>query len=95
MKFLTIVSCGLVAFGIATPAGADAFGWEMGFRPLVQRQVQGRRQAQEAAARRGEARSMPQQNAPGAEENDRGRMSPEERRQLRRDIQDAGKDKSS
>lgn len=86
MKFLTIVSCGLVAAGIANPAGAGPFGREMGFRPLVQDQ------RPRPDPQRGADRPMPQRDMRGTDENNRGRMSPDERRQLRRDIQDAGKD---
>jgi hypothetical protein len=35
---------------------------------------------------------MPQRGARAAERDERGRMSPEERHQLRRDIRDAGRD---
>jgi len=88
MKFLTLVSCGLVAAGIANPAGANPFGQEMGFRPMVQDQ----RTRPRPDPQRGAEQPMPQRDMRGAAENDRGRMSPDERRQLRRDIQDAGKD---
>jgi len=37
-------------------------------------------------------RSAPGREARGADEVERSRMNPDERRQLRRDIQDAGKD---
>ena len=91
MKFLTIASCVLVAMGIAYAAAADAY--DLGFRPYVQSQSQGRGQGQGAAPQREAGQpAMPQRNMRGSAENDRGRMSPDERRQLRRDIQDAGKD---
>jgi hypothetical protein len=84
VKFLNIVSCGLLAAGIAMPAIAFAQG--MGFRPLVQQQ----RPRPEPP--RGTEQPMPPRDPRGADPNERGRMSPEERRQLRQDIQDAGRD---
>jgi hypothetical protein len=86
VKFLTIISCGLIAAGIAYPAGAGAFGQEMGFRPLAQDQRPRPEQ------QRGADQPMPQRDMRGTDANERRRMNPEERRQLRRDIQDAGKD---
>ncbi|MDP2639694.1 MAG: hypothetical protein Q8Q16_03370 [Betaproteobacteria bacterium] len=58
----------------------------MGFAPLLQdqRPRPGRQREAEKPA--------PQREPPGPGDADRGRMSPEERRQLRRDIRDAGKD---
>ncbi len=88
MKFLTIVCCSLVAAGIAIPAAADAY--DPGFRPYIQ--GQGQAQGAEQAPRRGADRPMPQRDMRAPDEADRGRMSPDERRQLRRDIQDAGKE---
>jgi len=86
MKFLSIFCIGLIAAASATPAAADPFERGFGFRPLVQDQrprPEPRRDADRPAPLR-------ETRAPG--EADRGRMSPDERRQLRRDIQDAGKD---
>ena len=89
MKFFTGVVCALIAAAGAKPAWADAYGREAGFRLLVQ-QVQGQGQGQ--ARRRGAEQPMPRRDANAERENDRGRMSQEERRQLRRDIRDAGRD---
>lgn len=71
---------------MAIPAGAGAFGQEMGIRPLV-RDQRSRPEPQRAAEQ-----PRPQRDTHGADTTERGRMNPEERRQLRRDIQDAGKD---
>lgn len=90
MKFLTIIACALIAAGIAIPAAADAY--DLGFRPFIQAQGQGQGQGQGPAPRRAAEQPMPQRDMRGPEQNDRGRLSPDERRQLRRDIQDAGKD---
>jgi len=86
MKCLNGVSCVLLAAGIALPGAAFAQG--MGFRPPVQDQ------RSQPAPQRGAEQPMPQRGmgAMGEGERGRGRMSPEERRQLRQDIQDAGKD---
>jgi len=86
MKFLTIVSCSLVAAGIAYPAGAGAFGQETGSTPPVQDQ------RPRPDPQRGAERPQPQRDMRGMGQGDRGRMSPDERQQLRRDIRDAGKD---
>jgi hypothetical protein len=94
MKFLAALFCGLIAAGVAQPARADAFGPEMGYWSfiLVQAQGQAPDQAQGQGQRRGADRPMPQRGARAAERDERGRMSPEERHQLRRDIRDAGRD---
>ena len=86
MKFSTIVCCGLIAAAGAVPALAAPYGEGMGFSPLAQEQrpVPGREREAEKSAPRREMR--------GPGDAERGRMNPEERRQLRRDIQDAGKD---
>lgn len=83
MKFLTILCCGLIAAGGATPALAAPNGEGMGFSP----RAQGQRTAP------GRERE-PDKSAPRRERGDadRGRMNPEERRQLRRDIRDAVRD---
>lgn len=57
-----------------------------------QGQGQRQRQGQGPAPQREADRLMPQRDTRGTGEADRGRMSPDERRQLRRDIQDAGRD---
>lgn len=95
MKFLNIVFCGLVAAGVANPAGAGPFGQETGFRLSVQDQrspPDPQRGAQQPMQQRDTGPPMPQRDMRGADANDRGRMSSDERRQLRRDIQDAGRD---
>jgi hypothetical protein len=50
------------------------------------------RSADRPAPQRGADRFAPSREARAPGEADRGRMSEDERRQLRRDIQDAGKD---
>ena len=95
MKILTIIIGVLVAAGIANPAGAGPFGQEMGFRLSVQDQgsrPDPQRGAQQSMPQRDMAQPAPQRDMRGTEANDRGRMSSDERRQLRRDIQDAGRD---
>jgi hypothetical protein len=86
MKFSTIVCCALIAAGSAGSAFAARYGEGRGFSPLVQdqRPAPGRERESEKSAPRREMR--------GSGDAERGRMNPEERRQLRRDIQDAGKD---
>lgn len=86
MNFLTVVCLGLVAAAVANPAAAGPFEQRFGFRPFVQDQ-RPRPEPQRAADR-----SAPQREARAPGEMDRGRMSPDERRQLRRDIHDVGKD---
>lgn len=98
MRLLAAFACGLIAASAAVPAAADTFS--RGFGPYIQGQGlgqgqgqgQGQSQGQGLTPRRGSDRAMPQRDSRGADESDRGRMSPEERRQLRQDIQDAGKD---
>ena len=95
MKFLTIVFCGLIAAGIANPAAADPFGRETWFSPLAQDQrsrPSPQRGTFQPMPQRDMGPAMPQRDMQGNDPNDRGRMSPDELRQLRRDIQDAGKD---
>ena len=86
MKFSTILCCGLIAAGGAGPALAAPYGEGMGFPPLVQDQRPRPEPQREAQ------RPAPQRDLRGSGDAGRGRMNPEERRQLRRDIQDAGKD---
>jgi hypothetical protein len=88
MKFSTILCCGMIAAGGAGPALAAPYGPGMGFSPLVQDQRPGPGREREREAER----AAPQRDMRGPGEADRGRMSPDERRQLRRDIQDAGRD---
>ena len=96
MKYLPIYCFCLIAAAVASPAAADQFvDRRMGFRPFIQDQ-RPRLEAQRGADRRAPQREMdsrtPQREMRAPGEADRGRMSPDERRQLRRDIQDAGRD---
>ncbi len=86
MKFWAIVCCGLIVIGSANAAAAGQNERGTGLRPLLQDQ------RSRPGPQRGADRAAPQRDTQGADENDRGRMSPEERQQLRRDIQNAGKD---
>jgi len=70
----------------AAPApAAGPFGGNLQFRPYAQQQ-RPRPEPQRDADRR---QPQPQRDAG---QNERGRLSPEERQKLRRDIHDAGKD---
>ncbi len=87
MKLLKIAYWGLIAAGIAIPAGTFAQG--MGFRPPVQDQ------RAQSGQQGGAAPPMPRRDlrdGGGMGQGERGHMSPDQRRQLRQDIQDAGKD---
>ena len=86
VKSVVAISCSLIAVVAANVATAGTFGEELRFQPLVQ--AQGPR----PEPPRDVARPEPPRDARHAGEADRGRMSPDERRQLRRDIQDAGKE---
>ncbi|MEK7437605.1 MAG: hypothetical protein AAB150_12035 [Pseudomonadota bacterium] len=86
MKFSTFVCCGLIAAGGAAPVLASPFGEGAGFSLLVQAQRPGPGREREAEKPR------PRRDMRGSGDAERGRMNPDERRQLRRDIQDAGKD---
>jgi len=86
MKSFLAVSCGLIAAVAASVAVAGPFGDAMRFMPSVQAQ------SAQSEPQRNAARPVRQSDMRGPGEADRGRMNPEERRQLRRDIQDAGKD---
>jgi hypothetical protein len=84
MRFFLVLGCGLMAAAIAIPAAAAPSDADASSRLFMQDQ---------------QARPAPQREAPAPQrelrppgEADRGRMNPDERRQLRRDIQDAGKD---
>jgi hypothetical protein len=94
MRFLAMVCLGLAA-AVANPAAADPFARGFGFRPSVQDQRP--RPEQQGAAgnhapQRAAGNPAPQRDTRAPGEPDRSRMSPDERRQLRRDVQDAGKD---
>ena len=65
---------------------AGPFDQEMRFRPLIQTP------SPQPEPQRAAAPPVPPRDTRAPAEADRGRMSPDERRQLRRDIQDAGKD---
>jgi len=86
VKFLTIVCLGLVTAASANPAAADPLERGTGFRP------NGKDERPRPEPKRAADRPAPQRETPAAGEAGRGRMSPDERRQLRRDIQDAGTD---
>lgn len=86
MKFQPMLCLGLFAVAGVNAAAADPFERGMGFRPLVQDQRPRPEPPREAD------RPAPQRETRAPGEADRGRMSPDERRRLRRDIQDAGKD---
>lgn len=90
MKFSTIVFCGLIVAGSALPALAAPFERGLGFRPMVQDQRPSQRPR--PGREREAERPAPRRDMRGSGEGERGRMNPEDRRQLRRDIQDAGKD---
>ncbi|MCX7143176.1 MAG: hypothetical protein NT123_19390 [Proteobacteria bacterium] len=84
MKFSMFLCCGLIAAGSASPS--LVLGEGTGFSPMVQSQRPGPGREREAE------KSAPQRDPRAPSEADRSRMSPDERRQLRRDIQDAGKE---
>jgi hypothetical protein len=86
MKLSTILCCGLIAAGSAGSALAAPQGGGMGFSHPAQDQ----RSAFDRERERD--RAAPQRDMRGSGDADRGRMNPDERRQLRRDIQDAGRD---
>ena len=86
MKSVVAIFCALIAATAASVAVAGPFDREMRFQPFSQTQ------APRPEPQRDAARPEPRRDLRGPGEADRGRMSPDERRQLRRDIQDAGKD---
>ncbi len=86
MKFQPIFCVGLIAAASATPVAADPFEPGTGSRPFVQDQ------RPPPEPRRDADRPARQREARAPSDADRGHMRPDERRQLRRDIQDAGKD---
>jgi hypothetical protein len=93
-RFLVLGWC-LMAAVAAIPAAAAPYNSGAYFRPYMQDQ-RSRPGTQREADRRGPQReadrSAPQRELRAPGDADRGRMSPDERRQLRRDIQDAGRD---
>jgi hypothetical protein len=82
MKFSRFFGVGLMLVAVASPAAGP---YEAGGNPASSVQVP----ASQPRPRREADRPTPQR---GEDETDRGHMSADERRQLRRDIQDAGKD---
>jgi len=87
MKSFFVVCCSLISLVAANFAAAGSFGQEMRF-PLLAQAQSPRPEPQRDAARP----AAPQRDTRGSSEAERSRMSSDERRQLRRDIQDAGKD---
>ncbi len=97
MKLSLILGLSLLVAAAAMPAAAAPFGYGGYFRPYVQNQQPSRFDQRREADRPAPRREMPQREMPRREmrpapDTNRGRMSPDERRQLRRDIQDAGRD---
>jgi hypothetical protein len=86
VKSVLAFSCSLIALVAANVAAAGPFDQGFRFQPFVQAQ------SPRPEPQRDAARPEPQRDARAPGAADRGRMSPDERRQLRRDIQDAGKD---
>jgi hypothetical protein len=86
MKFILVLSCGLMAAVASMPSMAAPFDSGADFRPFMQNQPL------PPGPRREADRYAPQREMRPPGEADRGRMSPDERRQLRRDIHDAGRD---
>jgi hypothetical protein len=86
MKVFLVLGWSLMAAAAAMPAAAAPFAFGNDYRPFVQNQPS------RPGPQRETDRPVPQRDtrAPGGA--DRGRMNPDERRQLRRDIQDAGRD---
>ena len=95
MRFFLVLGWSLMAAAAAIPAAAAPFGSGANFRPFMQSQPSWRgsqREVDRRTPQREAERPVPQRETRVPGEADRGRMSPDERRQLRRDIQDAGKD---
>jgi hypothetical protein len=95
MKRFLVLGLGLMAAVAAISAAAGPFDSGVNFRPLMQNQPSPpgpQRGADRPGPQREADRPAPQRDTRAPGEADRGRMSADERRQLRRDIQDAGKD---
>ena len=93
-RFLVLGWC-LMAAVAAFPAAAAPFNSRAYFRPYMQNQPSRpgpQREADRRGPQREADRSAPQRELRAPGDADRGRMSPDERRQLRRDIQDVGRD---
>jgi hypothetical protein len=86
MKLFVVLGWSLVAAVAAIPAAAAPFDSGPDFRPFTQNQPSW------FGPRREADRPAPQRDMRAPDDANRGRMSPDERRQLRRDIQDAGRD---
>lgn len=86
MKLLLFAGLGLAVAAIANPVVADPVGRGPGVHPP------GKEQRSRSGTQRGAEKSVPQRETRPQGAADRGRMNQDERRQLRRDIQDAGKD---
>ena len=86
MKFLIAICCSLIALAASNAGAAGPLEQDTRFRPLIQ--VPGPRPE---LPQRG-AGPVPPRDVRGSSDMDRNRMSPDERQQLRRDIQGAGKD---
>jgi hypothetical protein len=86
MKLFLVLGWSLMAAVAAISAPAAPFDSGANFRPSVQNQPLPPGPQREAD------RPAPQRETRVPGEADRGRMSPDERRQLRRDIQNAGRD---
>ena len=86
MNYRAIAPGGLLALGLLLMACPTGYAQERAYGPMTQ----GQRGQQEA--QRHMDRGMAQRDMRGMGDAERGRMSPEERRQLRRDIQDAGRE---
>jgi hypothetical protein len=89
MKLFLVLGCGLMMAGAAIPAAADPFDSGADFRPFMQNQPPWFGPQRDAGR---PPPPPPQRDTRLPGEPDRGRMSPDERRQLRRDIQNAGRD---
>ena len=85
MKSILAFCCSLIAAVAANAAVAGPFGQEPRLRPVFQVQ------SPQPEPQRDAARPAPPRDVRAPGETDRARMSPDERRQLRRDVQDAGK----
>jgi len=92
MKLSLVLGLGLLVAAAAIPAAAAPFGYGGNFRPYMQNQRSWPGPQREADRRTPQREMPPQRDMRVPGEADRGRMSPDERRQLRRDIQDAGRD---
>jgi hypothetical protein len=89
MKLFLVLGWGLMVAVAAIPAAAAPFDSGADFRPFMQNQPPWFGPPQRDAGR---PPPPPQRDMRPPGEAERGRMSPDERRQLRRDIQNAGRD---